>query len=41
MFFSNYTKKEVREAAMSMGAVDFVVKSDMTPKNMADKIKDF
>lgn len=38
--FTNYTKKEVQDEAKKLGAVDFIVKSDSTPKQVAQRIKE-
>jgi len=38
--FTNYTKKEVQEEAKKLGAVDFIVKSETTPKMVAERIKE-
>jgi len=38
--FTNYTKKEVQEEAKKLGAVDFIVKSETTPKLVAERIKE-
>jgi two-component system cell cycle response regulator len=40
VMFTNYTKKEVRLQALELGAADFILKTDVTPKEMAMKIKD-
>jgi DNA-binding response OmpR family regulator len=41
IFFSNYTKNEAKEAAIKMGAVDFVIKSDTVPREMVERIKNY
>lgn len=38
--FTNYPKLEYKDEAMRLGAIDFVVKADVTPEQMAEKIKD-
>jgi len=40
VMFTNYTKKEVQDEAKKLGALDFIVKSDVTPKQVADKVKE-
>lgn len=40
VMFTNYTKKEVHDQAKELGAVDFIVKSDSTPKQVAERIKE-
>lgn len=40
VMFTNYTKKEVREEAGALGAVDFIVKADVTPKQVAQRVKE-
>ena len=37
--FTNYPKLEYKDEAMRLGAIDFVIKSDVTPTQMSDKIK--
>lgn len=37
--FTNYDEKEFREQASTLGANDFVLKSDVTPSQMVEKIK--
>ena len=38
--FTNYTKKEVQDEAKKLGALDFIVKSETTPKMVAQKVKE-
>lgn len=38
--FTNYTKKEVQDEAKKLGAVDFIVKSETTPKLVAQRVKE-
>jgi len=38
--FTNYTKKEVQDEAKKLGALDFIVKSETTPKMVAERIKE-
>ncbi len=40
VMFTNYTKKEIREEAKALGAVDFIVKADVTPKQVAERVKE-
>jgi len=37
--FTNYDEKEFREQASTLGANDFVLKSDVTPSQMVEKIR--
>ena len=37
--FTNYDEKEFRERAQTLGANDFVLKSDVTPSQMVAKIR--
>ncbi len=39
VMFTNYTKKEIQDQAKALGAVDFIIKSDMTPKQVAERVK--
>jgi DNA-binding response OmpR family regulator len=39
--FSNLSQEEEKEKAMKLGADDFMVKSDFTPQQIMDKIKEF
>lgn len=39
--FSNLSQEEEKEKAMKLGADDFIVKSDFTPQQIMDKIKEF
>lgn len=38
--FTNYTKKETQDQAKELGAIDFIVKSEITPKQTAERIKE-
>ena len=38
--FSNLSQEEEKEKAMNLGADDFMVKSDFTPQQIMDKIKE-
>lgn len=38
--FTDEDTKEVREKAKELGAVDYIVKTGLTPKQIADKIKE-
>ena len=40
VMFTNYTEKETKEKAKALGAVDFIVKADSTPKQVAQRIKE-
>jgi len=40
VMFTNYTKKEVQDEAKKLGALDFIVKSETTPKMVAQRIKE-
>jgi CheY-like chemotaxis protein len=40
VMFTNYTKKEVQDEARKLGALDFIVKSETTPKMVAQRIKE-
>lgn len=40
VMFTNYTKKEVLDEAKKLGALDVIIKSETTPKQVADKIKE-
>lgn len=40
VMFTNYTEKESREKAKALGAVDFIVKADSTPKQVAERVKE-
>jgi two-component system cell cycle response regulator len=40
VMFTNYTKKEVLDEAARLGAVDIIIKSETTPKQTAEKIKE-
>lgn len=40
VMFTNYTEKEIRDQAKELGAVDFIVKSDVTPKQVAERVKE-
>ena len=37
--FTNYDEKEFREQASTLGANDFVLKSDITPSQIVEKIR--
>jgi DNA-binding response OmpR family regulator len=39
--FTNYDKEEFRERAKKFHALDYIIKSQTTPQEMADKIKKF
>lgn len=39
IIFTNYDKKELREEAMALGAVDFIIKAKTTPKEIVDRVK--
>jgi CheY-like chemotaxis protein len=39
--FTNYDKKEFRERAEKFKALDYIIKSQTTPKQMAERIKRF
>lgn len=38
--FTNFNNREAREQAQEYGAIDFIVKSDITPKQAAVKVRD-
>ena len=38
--FTNYTKREMKDEAKALGAVDFIVKADVTPKQVAERVKE-
>ena len=38
--FTNFNNREARERAQKSGAIDFIVKSDITPKQAAVKVRD-
>lgn len=38
---SNLSKEEIRQKAMDLGAIDFIVKSDTTLEQITDRIKMF
>lgn len=38
--FTNFDNRDARDRAAKLGAIDFIVKSDMTPKQVADRIKE-
>ena len=40
VMFTNYTKKEVQDEAKKLGALDFIVKSETTPKMVAERVKE-
>lgn len=39
--FSNFDKQEARDRAESLGAIDYIIKSQTDPIEMTKKIKDF
>ena len=38
--FTNFDNRDARERAQKLGAVDFIVKSDVTPREVAIKVRD-
>ncbi|MBI2263772.1 MAG: response regulator [Armatimonadetes bacterium] len=40
VFFSNFSKAEDREKAKRMGAVDFIIKSNILPDQLVERIKE-
>jgi len=40
VMFTNYTKRETKDEAKALGAVDFIIKADVTPKQVAERVKE-
>ena len=40
IIFTNYDKKELREQSLALGAVDFIIKAKVTPKEIVARVKE-
>ncbi len=39
IIFTNYDKKELREKSLALGAVDFIIKAKVTPKEIVERVR--
>ena len=39
IIFTNYDKKELREKSLALGAVDFIMKAKVTPKEIVERVR--
>jgi len=39
VIFTNFDKEELRKKAKELGAIDYIVKSETVPDEVADRIK--